>query len=84
MPITELESKRQFKCTWVDSRLKVRVTTLALLERNSLVNLVFGFCFYKEEKELTLYPAKTATVAELLEEARKHMTLSDSGSGKLR
>ena len=23
MPITELESKRQFKCTWVDSRLKV-------------------------------------------------------------
>jgi len=23
MPITELESKRQFKCTWVDSKLKV-------------------------------------------------------------
>ncbi|XP_046460027.1 ubiquitin carboxyl-terminal hydrolase 7-like isoform X1 [Daphnia pulex] len=59
MPITELESKRQFKCTWVDSRLK-------------------------DEKELTLYPAKTATVAELLEEARKHMTLSENGSGKLR
>ncbi|XP_046648713.1 ubiquitin carboxyl-terminal hydrolase 7-like isoform X3 [Daphnia pulicaria] len=59
MPITELESKRQFKCTWVNSRLK-------------------------DEKELTLYPAKTATVAELLEEARKHMTLSENGSGKLR
>lgn len=33
---------------------------------------------------MTLYPAKTATVAELLEEARKHMTLSENGSGKLR
>lgn len=38
----------------------------------------------QEEKELTLYPAKTATVAELLEEARKHVTLSENGSGKLR
>merc|ERR1712071_697830 len=59
MPITELESKRQFKCTWVDARLK-------------------------EEKELILYPAKTATVSEMLEEARKHVTLSENGSGKLR
>ena len=59
MPITELESKRLFKCTWVDARLK-------------------------EEKELTLYPAKTATVSELLDEARKHMTLAENGSGKLR
>ncbi len=38
----------------------------------------------KEEKELTLYPAKTATVSELLEEARKHMTMAENGSGKLR
>ena len=30
MPITELESKRQFKCTWVDARLKV-ITQLLLL-----------------------------------------------------
>ena len=33
---------------------------------------------------MTLYPAKTATVAELLDEARKHVTLSENGSGKLR
>jgi len=59
MAITELESKRQFKCTWVDARLK-------------------------EEKELILYPSKTATVSEMLEEARKHVTMAENGSGKLR
>lgn len=39
----------------------------------------------KEEKELTLYPNKNATVAELLEEAKKDVELSlDIGSGRLR
>lgn len=46
-------------------------------------------CFWvgpkmKEEKELTLYPNKNATVAELLEEAKKVVELSPEGSGKLR
>ncbi|XP_054282413.1 ubiquitin carboxyl-terminal hydrolase 7-like isoform X2 [Macrosteles quadrilineatus] len=47
-------------------------------------------CFWvgpkmKEEKELTLYPNKNATVAELLEEAKKTVELSpETGSGKLR
>lgn len=39
----------------------------------------------KEEKEMVLYPNKNATVAELLEEAKKVVELSpDTGSGKLR
>lgn len=38
----------------------------------------------KEEKELTLYPSKNGTVAELLEEAKKCVELSPDGSGKLR
>jgi ubiquitin carboxyl-terminal hydrolase 7 len=38
----------------------------------------------KEEKELILYPNKNGTVADLLEEARKQVELSDNGSGKLR
>jgi len=37
----------------------------------------------KEEKELVLYPSKNGTVAHLLEEARKHVELSDSNA-KLR
>ncbi|KAG8317461.1 positive regulation of DNA demethylation [Homalodisca vitripennis] len=46
-------------------------------------------CFWvgpkmKEEKELTLYPNKNASVAELLEEAKKVVELSPDGSGKLR
>lgn len=31
-----------------------------------------------------LYPDKSGTVAELLNEARKHVELSDDGTGKLR
>ena len=38
----------------------------------------------KEEKELILYPNKNGTVADLLEEARKQVELSENGSGKLR
>ncbi|XP_071444786.1 ubiquitin carboxyl-terminal hydrolase 7 [Hetaerina americana] len=38
----------------------------------------------KEEKDLILYPNKTGTVADLLEEARKQVELSENGSGKLR
>jgi len=47
-------------------------------------------CFWvgpklKEEKELTLYPNKNATVAEVLEEAKKVVELSpETGSGRLR
>uniref|UniRef100_A0A146KS22 Ubiquitin carboxyl-terminal hydrolase 7 n=1 Tax=Lygus hesperus TaxID=30085 RepID=A0A146KS22_LYGHE len=38
----------------------------------------------KEEKEIILYPNKGATVADLLEEAKKTVELSPDGSGKLR
>lgn len=38
----------------------------------------------KEEKELILYPNKNGTVADLLEEAKKQVELSEDGSGKLR
>jgi len=65
--INELEFKKQFKCVWVNSKLK-------------------------EERELLLYPNKSGTVADLLEEAKKHLcenvygtpTLSPDGSGRLR
>ncbi|XP_035215475.1 ubiquitin carboxyl-terminal hydrolase 7-like [Stegodyphus dumicola] len=57
--VSELENKKQFKCTWVNSKLK-------------------------EEKELVLYPSKNGFVADLLEEAKKQVELSDNGSGRLR
>lgn len=38
----------------------------------------------KEEKELVLYPDKSGTVQDLLDEARKLVELSEDGSGKLR
>lgn len=38
----------------------------------------------KEEKELILYPNKSGTVADLLEEAKKQVEFSESGSGELR
>lgn len=38
----------------------------------------------KEEKELILYPNKGGTVADLLEEAKKQIEMSDDGTGKLR
>ncbi|KAJ8665675.1 hypothetical protein QAD02_007337 [Eretmocerus hayati] len=38
----------------------------------------------REEKEIILYPNKCGTVANLLEEARKYVDLSEDGSGKLR
>lgn len=38
----------------------------------------------KEEKEMILYPNKHGTVANLLEEAKKQVELSENGSGKLR
>ena len=59
IPISELEDKRQFKCIFVDSKLK-------------------------EEKELVLYPNKSASINELLEEAAKTVKLSENGSGVLR
>ncbi|XP_013784489.1 ubiquitin carboxyl-terminal hydrolase 7-like [Limulus polyphemus] len=57
--INELENKKQFKCVWVNSKLK-------------------------EETELVLYPNKNGCVADLLDEAKKMVDLSDDGSGKLR
>ncbi|XP_076333936.1 ubiquitin carboxyl-terminal hydrolase 7-like isoform X2 [Tachypleus tridentatus] len=57
--INELENKKQFKCVWVNSKLK-------------------------EETELVLYPSKNGSVAELLEEGKKVVDMSDEGSGKLR
>ncbi|XP_054712852.1 ubiquitin carboxyl-terminal hydrolase 7-like isoform X1 [Uloborus diversus] len=57
--VSELENKKQFKCTWVNIKLK-------------------------EEKELVLYPSKNGTVADLLEEAKKQVELSENGSGRLR
>ncbi|UYV65714.1 USP7 [Cordylochernes scorpioides] len=38
----------------------------------------------KEEKELVLYPNKNGKVADLLEEARKQVTLTENSTGKLR
>lgn len=38
----------------------------------------------KEEKEIILYQNKGATVAELLEEAKRTVELSPDGTGKLR
>jgi len=38
----------------------------------------------KEEQELVLYPNKNGTVADLLHEARKQVTMSENGSAKLR
>lgn len=38
----------------------------------------------KEEKELILYPNKGGSVADLLEEAKKQIELSEGGTGKLR
>ncbi|XP_065225865.1 ubiquitin carboxyl-terminal hydrolase 7 [Planococcus citri] len=38
----------------------------------------------KEEKEITLYPNKNGTVADLLEEAKNVVDLAADGSGKLR
>lgn len=38
----------------------------------------------REEKEIILYPNKNGTVQTLLEEAKKHVELSEDGSGKLR
>ncbi|BET01842.1 ubiquitin carboxyl-terminal hydrolase [Nesidiocoris tenuis] len=38
----------------------------------------------KEEKDIILYPNKGATVADLLDEAKKTVELSPDGSGKLR
>ncbi|KAF8789210.1 ubiquitin carboxyl-terminal hydrolase 7-like isoform X2 [Argiope bruennichi] len=38
----------------------------------------------EEEKELILYPSKKGLVADLLEEAKKQVELSENGSGKLR
>ncbi|XP_064631404.1 ubiquitin carboxyl-terminal hydrolase 7-like isoform X2 [Lineus longissimus] len=57
--INELENKRQFKCTWVNFKLK-------------------------DEKELVLFPNKNGCVADLLEEAKKDVELSQNGSGRLR
>lgn len=39
---------------------------------------------FKEEKELVLYPNKNGRVSDLLEEGKKHIDLSENGSGKLR
>ena len=65
--INELEFKKQFKCIWINNKLK-------------------------EERELLLYPNKSGTVSDLLEEAKRHLcenvyqtpVLSTDGSGKLR
>lgn len=45
MPITELESKRQFKCTWVDSRLKVKSYTVKLKLHSVCLKLYLYFSF---------------------------------------
>jgi len=57
--INELENKKQFKCIFVNAKLK-------------------------EEKELLLYPNKSGTVGDLLEEAKKVISQSPDSSGKLR
>ncbi|WAQ97600.1 UBP7-like protein [Mya arenaria] len=56
--INELENKRQFKCIYVNSKLK-------------------------EEKELVLYPDKTGKVCDLLEEAKKQINVTESGTLRL-
>ncbi|XP_075231892.1 ubiquitin-specific protease 7 isoform X3 [Lycorma delicatula] len=54
------------------------------LENKKLFKCVWVGPKLKEEKELTLYPNKNGTVADLLEEAKKAVELSPDGSGKLR
>ncbi|KAL1115934.1 hypothetical protein AAG570_005429, partial [Ranatra chinensis] len=54
------------------------------LENKRLFKIIWVGPKMKEEKEITLYPNKGATVADLLEEAKKTVELSPDGTGKLR
>ncbi|XP_014255041.1 ubiquitin carboxyl-terminal hydrolase 7 isoform X2 [Cimex lectularius] len=54
------------------------------LENKRPFKVVWVGARMKEEKEIILYPNKGATVADLLEEAKKTVEMSPDGSGKLR
>lgn len=54
------------------------------LENKKLFKCIWINSKLKEEKELTLYPNKSGTVAEVLEEAKNHVIESPDSSGKLR
>lgn len=62
-------------------QLSIRVNEL---ENKKQFKCVFVGTKMKEEKELILYPNKNGTVADLLEEAKKQVELSEGGTGKLR
>ena len=59
IPLRDLESKKQIKCTWLSPD-------------------------HKEETELTLFPSKTGTVADLLEEAKSQVKQLSSPDVSLR
>ncbi|XP_039289930.1 ubiquitin carboxyl-terminal hydrolase 7 isoform X2 [Nilaparvata lugens] len=58
--------------------------SISELENKRLFKCLWVGPKLKEEKEITLYPNKNGTVADLLEEAKKVVELSPDGSGRLR
>lgn len=62
-------------------QLSIRINEL---ENKKQVKCIWMGPRMKEERELVLYPNKNGTVADLLEEARKQVTLTENGSAKLR
>ncbi|CAG0888119.1 unnamed protein product [Darwinula stevensoni] len=54
------------------------------LENKRQVKCIWMSEDLKEEKELVLYPDKNGKVVDLLQEARKVLSLSEAGSGQLR
>ena len=74
--INELENKKQFKCLWINSKMKEEVSRVREATGVADAALV--------AQELLLYPNKSGTVADLLAEAKKHVTESADSSGVLR
>lgn len=62
-------------------QLSIRVNEL---ENKKQFKCTFIRPIIKEETELVLYPNKSGTVADLLEEARKQIEFTEGGSAKLR
>src|SRR5438105_4093832 len=77
--INELENKKQFKCIFVNAKLKEEVST-----RNIVDYYRYLMVLFLQQKELLLYPNKSGTVGDLLEEAKKVISQSPDSSGKLR
>lgn len=75
--IHELENKRPFKCTFVNSKLKEEVSILfpSLFCTASLTHSL---------QEIELYPNKSGTVADLMDEAKKQIEFSEDSAGQFR